>query len=150
MKIESARNVLASIKDSVFARKSTTRPNVLIVDDEEPVRGYVQMVLQRAGYQTLVAADAKEAVRLAWTCGPLDLLLTDLVMPEVQGDELARRLRTMQPDLPVLYLTGFCDRLFITRKMLWHGEAFLEKPFTPKGLLEAVSLIRSTNPDLTS
>jgi CheY-like chemotaxis protein len=148
VKIDSARNVFAAIKDSVLARKKTLPPTVLIVDDEEPVRNYVQLVLARHGYQTLVAADATEALQIAWTNGKLDLLLTDLVMPGVQGDELARRLRNAQPDLPVLYLTGFCDRLFIERQLLWNGEAFLEKPFTPKGLMEAVALIRAMSREL--
>jgi CheY-like chemotaxis protein len=62
----------------------------------------------------------------------------------MNGDELARRLRLMQPDLPVVYLTGFSERLFVERRVLWQGEAFLDKPCTPKGLLEAVSLVRST------
>ena len=72
------------------------------------------------------------------TIGKLDLLLTDLLMPSMNGDELARRLRSKEPDLKVLYLTGFSDRLFAERTVLWQDEAFLA--CTVRGLLEAASL----------
>ena len=62
-------------------------------------------------------------------------------MPVLPGDEMARQLRLRQPDLKVLYVSGFVDSLFEKRHTLWQGEAFLEKPFTSKGLLEAVSLL---------
>jgi FixJ family two-component response regulator len=71
----------------------------------------------------------------------LDLLVTDLVMPDMDGDELARRLCQRLPDLKVLYLTGFSDRLFAERHTLRSNEAFVEKPVTATGLLEAVSLL---------
>ncbi len=116
------------------------RPRVLIVDDEEPVRRFVSRVLIGAGMTTWCAADGAEALRIASAVGKLDLLLTDLMMPSMTGDELARRLRLTDPDLKILYLTGFSDRLFAERSALWEGEAFLDKPCTIKGLLEAVSL----------
>jgi CheY-like chemotaxis protein len=123
-------------------RHGDDRPiRVLVVDDDELVRRYIDRVLRDAGYHTAMAADANEAIKLAWTDGPFDLLLTDLVMPRMNGDELARRLRLSQPDLPVLYFTGFSDRLFIERTALWHGEAFLDKPCSPRGLLEAISQV---------
>ena len=61
-------------------------------------------------------------------------------MPEMAGDELARRVRLLHPDVKVLYLTGYADRLFTARATLWENEAFLEKPFNITGLREAVSL----------
>jgi two-component system, cell cycle sensor histidine kinase and response regulator CckA len=113
---------------------------VLIVDDEEPIRGLVERVLSRAGYETAVAADGVEALRIAEEKGPFDLLLADVVMPGMQGDELGRRLRASDPELKILYLTGYTDQLFTDRTLLWENEAFLEKPITVTGLLEAVSL----------
>jgi len=136
--------LLARLKNSVTRLDQTASISVLVVDDEEQVRTYVGRVLRQAGYRTAMANDAAEAIRLASADGPFDVLLTDMVMPLVNGDELARRLRVNQPDLPVLYLTGFSDRLFTERSMLWEGEAFLEKPCSPKGLLEAVSQISPT------
>jgi two-component system, cell cycle sensor histidine kinase and response regulator CckA len=71
------------------------------------------------------------------------VLVTDLMMPGMSGDELARRLRQREPRLKVLYLTGFSDHLFKEKSTLWADEAFLEKPCSVNGLLEAVSLLLS-------
>ena len=98
-------------------------------------------MLHEAAYVTAVAGDGHEALAIAPTLGSIDLLLTDVVMPEMNGDELARRLCVQQPDLKVLYFTGFSDRLFKDKGLLWEGEAFLDKPCTAQGLLEAVSLL---------
>jgi len=102
---------------------------------------YVSRILVDAGYQVSTAANGREAIALARTEGPPDLLLTDLKMPQMDGDELAGRLRQTAPDLKVLYLTGFSQALFSNRGVLWEGEAFLDKPCTPPALLEGVSLL---------
>lgn len=114
---------------------------VLVVDDEEPVRRFVERALREAGYKTMTAAGGPEALSTAAASGGFDILVTDLMMPEMTGDELARRLRLQEPSLKVLYLTGFSDRLFKEKATLWQDEAFLEKPCTIRGLLEAVSLL---------
>jgi CheY-like chemotaxis protein len=113
---------------------------ILVVDDEDAIRRFVDRVLRDAGYQTCVAPDGASALRLVETGGSFDLLLTDLNMPEMAGDELARRVRLVHPDLAVLYLTGFADRLFTARATLWENEAFVEKPVSIDGLREAVAL----------
>lgn len=119
-----------------------TNPNfaALVVDDEEGVRRFVGRALKEAGYQTVVANGGPEALSAA-SAGSFDILVTDLMMPDMMGDELARRLRAEKPSLKVLYLTGFSDRLFKEKAALWQDEAFLEKPCTLRGLLEAVSLL---------
>ena len=66
---------------------------ILVVDDEEPVRKFVERVLREAGYETAMASDGPEAIEAAQKLQPLDLLLTDVMMPQMSGDELARRLR---------------------------------------------------------
>jgi two-component system cell cycle sensor histidine kinase/response regulator CckA len=113
---------------------------ILVVDDEEGIRLFVDRVLRDAGYETCVATDGESALRLIEQGGTFDLLLTDLNMPEMTGDELSRRVRLLHPDLSVLYLTGFADRLFTARATLWENEAFVEKPVSIDGLREAVSL----------
>ena len=140
--IDSPKALFSAMKEVFASRQTPDALHILIVDDEEPIRNYVDHVLRKAGQHTKIAGDAAEAVRLAWTCGPFDALVTDLVMPKVSGDELARRLRVMQPDLPVLYVTGISDRLFTERHLLWEGETFLDKPFSPNGLLEALAQVR--------
>jgi CheY-like chemotaxis protein len=115
--------------------------NILIVDDEEPLRRFVDRVLSGAGYTTAKASDGPGALQTAPTLGAIDVLVTDLVMPGMTGDELARRMRQDEPGLKVLYLTGYSDRLFKQKTLLWEGEAFLDKPCSVRGLLEAVSLL---------
>jgi two-component system cell cycle sensor histidine kinase/response regulator CckA len=113
----------------------------LIVDDEESVRRFVERVLVDAGYRIVVASDGPEAIEIASKADKIDLLITDMIMPEMQGDELARRLRNSEPQLKVLYLTGYSDRLFNDKITLWQDEAFLEKPCSVKGLQQAVSML---------
>ena len=114
---------------------------VLVVDDEEPIRKFVDRVLQDAGHQTVLASDGPEAIERASKLASLDILVTDVMMPLMAGDELARRLRQLQPSLKVLYLTGYVDNLFKEKVTLWEDEAYLDKPCSIKGLLEAVSLL---------
>ncbi|HEY3044496.1 MAG TPA: response regulator [Vicinamibacterales bacterium] len=119
------------------------KPTVLVVDDEETVRRFVERVLNDAGYKTALATDGPEAIQVAAKLGSFDLLVTDVMMPQMTGDELARQLRLKDPKLKILYLTGYSDRLFKDKVTLWEDEAFLDKPCTMKSLLEAVSLLLS-------
>ena len=131
---------------SYVSRVKNTAPRrrlrVLVVDDEEPVRKFVDRVLKEGGYETTMAVDGTDAVETASKQEqPFDILVTDVMMPQMNGDELARRLRQIDPALKVLYLTGFSDKLFKEKATLWEDEAFLDKPCSVKGLLQAVSLL---------
>ena len=130
-----------------YARRLMKPPDpigpLLIVDDEEPVVKFVDRVLREAGYKTVTASNGPEAIETAKRTGPLGALVTDVMMPGMSGDELARILRQTEPNLKVLYLTGYSDRLFKEKAVLWADEAFLDKPCTIKGLCEAVSLLLS-------
>jgi CheY-like chemotaxis protein len=116
-------------------------PSVMVVDDEPSVRHIVRRILEPAGYRVTEAQDGLAACALLERTGPLDLLVSDFVMPEVTGAEVARRFRMVRPDIKVLFVTGFVDGLFDERAAMWDGEAFLEKPFSHQGLIEAVSLL---------
>ena len=116
------------------------KPTVLLVDDEQPIRLLARRILEEQGYQVTEASNGREAIELLSHGVPLDLLMADLDMPELGGDEMVRQIRMTRPDLKVLYVTGHIDRLMDARP-LWAGEAFLDKPFGPAGLLEAVSLL---------
>lgn len=127
---------------SQLRKQATDRPlRVLVVDDDTLTRRFVDRVLREAGFETAVAEGGPEAMTVAESFQPLDLVLTDLMMPGMTGDELARRLRTSAPDLKVLYLTGYSDMLFRERQTLWEDEAYLEKPCSAAGLVQAVSLL---------
>jgi two-component system cell cycle sensor histidine kinase/response regulator CckA len=125
------------------APQRTRKPaaRLLIVDDDASVLQYVNEVMRHAGYATELARDGMEALEMAEDGGPFDLLLTDELMPRMLGHELARRLRKREPNLRVLYLTGYSDRLFSEKGRMWEHEAFLDKPSSADGLLEAVSLL---------
>lgn len=123
-------------------KETPSRPlSVLVVDDEDLVRKFVERVLREAGYQTATASDGPEALEAAAKLENFDILVTDVMMPQMTGDELARRIRISAPGIKVLYLTGFSDRLFKEKVTLWADEAFLDKPCSVKGLLQAVSLL---------
>ena len=113
----------------------------LVVDDEESNRTFAAQVLSEANYEVVSASDGPEVLRIVEEQSPFDLFVVDVLMPQMQGDELARRLRQMDPDAKILYLTAYSDRLFEHRHALWANEAFVEKPVSMDGLLEAVSLI---------
>jgi two-component system cell cycle sensor histidine kinase/response regulator CckA len=116
-------------------------PIVLIVDDEEGVRTVSRRILESDGYAVIEAASGDEAMALLSIGVEVDLLMTDLDMPGVRGEDLAGAFRTARADLDVLYVSGVIDRLMDERPLLGEGEAFLTKPFTPSGLLEAVALL---------
>src|SRR5579871_2752344 len=116
-------------------------PIALVVDDQEGMRRLMARTLGAAGYRTIEAADGGEALTVLENGAPVDLLVTDLHMPVLEGHELARRARAKRPDLRVLHVTAHVDQLFNRQSVLWADEAFLEKPFSIKGLQEAASLL---------
>ena len=126
---------------TVLTPSTSSVINVLVVDDEEPVVRFVDRVLRGAGYVTTRALGGQEALNAASKLVTVDLLVTDMMMPNITGDELARKLRMKVPTLKVLYLTGYSDCLFKQKPMLWEDEAFLDKPCSITGLLQAVSLL---------
>ena len=115
-------------------------PSLIIVDDEPSNLNYAQRVLRDAGYRITVASNGPDALSIAQAQDPFDLFVIDLMMPEMHGDEVAQRLRAMDPNVKVLYFTAHSDRLFEGDKPLGPLEAFLDKPASIKGLREAVSL----------
>jgi two-component system cell cycle sensor histidine kinase/response regulator CckA len=114
---------------------------ILAVDDEPGVLALVRRCLDDERVRLTEAASGRDALVQIEKGAPLNLLITDFRMPEMEGDELARRLRVGQPHLKVLYLTGHADRLFETKPQLWAEEAYLDKPFSREGLREAVALL---------
>jgi CheY-like chemotaxis protein len=114
---------------------------ILAVDDEPGVLALVRRCLDDERVTLTEASSGKDALEQIPKSPGLDLLITDLRMPEMEGDELARQVRVLDPDLKVLYLTSHADRLFDAKRQLWAEEAYLDKPFTREGLREAVALL---------
>lgn len=117
----------------------TGHETVLLVEDEDQVRGVAEAILRRGGYFVLVARNAGEALL---TCEqftqPIRLLLTDVVMPQMSGVQLARRLTKERPDMRVLCMSGFTDEAALRHGLIDSGLAFVQKPLTPESLLRAV------------
>jgi two-component system, cell cycle sensor histidine kinase and response regulator CckA len=105
---------------------------VLLVEDEEMVRKLVHKVLKANGYTVLLAAEGIDAERVAEQhAGPIHLLMTDVVLPGINGKQVAQLLTAARPKIRVLYLSGYTDDAIVHHGVLESGVAFLQKPFTP-------------------
>ena len=112
---------------------------ILLVEDAQRVRAVVREILEMQGYEVIEARHAAEALTLsAGHEGPIHLLLTDVVMPEMSGRELAQRLVPLRPEMNVLYISGYTDDAIVRHGVLGAGMAFLSKPFTPDALAAKV------------
>jgi CheY-like chemotaxis protein len=108
---------------------------ILLVADAERVRAVVREILEMSGYAVPEARHGAEALEVSnQHAGPIHLLVTDVVMPQMSGRELAQRLATLRPDLKVLYMSGYTDDAIVRHGVLASGIAFLSKPFTPDAL----------------
>jgi PAS domain S-box-containing protein len=111
---------------------------ILVVEDDPDLRQVVLRILTSGGYRVLSAAGGSEALAVHAEQG-CDLLLTDVVMPEISGRQLADRLSQSHPELPVLYMSGYTNGMLGATRILDPGIAFIEKPFTAKVLLAEVN-----------
>ena len=111
---------------------------VLITEDEDSIRALSRRILEREGYTVLEARDGREAIRVAAGYpARIDLLVTDMVMPNLGGSDLFAHLRLLRPDLRVLFVSGYTDEDMIRRGLKDVDSAFLQKPFTAKALAAA-------------
>lgn len=113
---------------------------LLVVENEAAIKHLVQVALERHGYVVLTAESGSEALRLAAAhAGPIDLLITDVVMPDLRGPELARRLAVERPDLTTLFMSGYMDdALGEDPSSLPVPVDFIQKPFSPSALAARV------------
>lgn len=112
---------------------------ILLVEDDEMVRRLVVAMLGKAGYQVQAVNGPNEALRLvADPAHNFDLLLTDVIMPGLNGRELADRVRTQRPKLPVLFMSGYTDDVILHHGVLEAGVAFVQKPLTPELLFRKI------------
>jgi PAS domain S-box-containing protein len=124
---------------------------ILLVEDEESVRELVSEYLKARGYRILEASDGVQALDLAAKhAGPIQLLITDVVMPRVSGRELATRLTAKQPDLKVFYISGYTDDSIFRHGVLEGGMSFLQKPFTLKAIAQKVREVLDGVPETAS
>ena len=111
--------------------KSARVSTILIVEDEAGIRALVQKFLRKHGYEVLEAANGEEALRMVQgNRDAVDLLITDMIMPQMGGRELVNRLSSQGRDLKILYISGYTDDSTVYAAELPTGSAFLQKPFT--------------------
>jgi CheY-like chemotaxis protein len=112
---------------------------ILVVEDAETIRKMVCAMLKQSGYRTLEAGDGSEALDLVRTAPhAIDLILTDVVMPEMGGVELSRRIARIRPELRMVFMSGFSDNPVVTDLERSSAALFLAKPFTAGALLDKV------------
>ena len=128
---------MASTPSPVSA--ATGSETVLIVEDEQSVRDLAGSVLEKRGYTVLAASDGEEALHLSKAhAGDIQLVITDAIMPGMRGHELAEVMRTLRPQIKVLFISGYTDDAAIHQGVLAEGIQFLQKPFTPDALARKV------------
>ena len=117
----------------------TGTETILLVDDQDGVRRVTRETLARHGYTVVEASSGKDALAVAESHnGSVQLMLTDVVMPGMDGRELARQIASDHPGIRILYMSGYADAVVGSNGVLVPGLAFLQKPFTPKRLLQKV------------
>jgi two-component system cell cycle sensor histidine kinase/response regulator CckA len=116
---------------------STGAETILVVEDVEVIRKMVCAMLLQGGYTVLEAGDGKEALRILSQSGPVHLVLTDLIMPHMNGTELALHVSQRHPSLPVIFMSGYNEDP-VVRGVECAGSMFLAKPFTAAALADKI------------
>ena len=115
---------------------------ILVVEDATHVRKLVQKILEEAGFEVLTAADGSEALRIAEDYPrKIHLLLSDVIMPEISGPELAKQLKALRPEMKVILMSGYAHGMIV----LNYGWYFIQKPFIPVALVGRVKDVLNTD-----
>jgi two-component system, cell cycle sensor histidine kinase and response regulator CckA len=131
---------IAAHQDNRQAARGTE--TIMVVEDNAMLRDMAQKILERHGYNVLVAGNGEDCLqRLTTHDGPVHLLLTDVVMPEMNGRELYARLAPLRPDLKVLYMSGYTDNVILQHGVLEADIDFIQKPFSVQGLANKIRMI---------
>lgn len=116
-----------------------SKGKVLLVEDDEQVRGFIRMLLTSNGYRVLEARTGAEGLSIAESEGSsVDLLLSDMLLPELSGFDLAQKVLERNPQMKVLFMTGYVEGDIVQRCIHELGASFLDKPFQPNALLSRV------------
>jgi CheY-like chemotaxis protein len=121
---------------------------ILLVEDEDVVRGLARKILEQSGYRVLDARNGTEAIRISREhAEAIQLLLTDVVMPEISGKEIAERLTVLRPTIRVLYMSGYTDEAIVHHGVIDANVEFIQKPFTPMALVRKVRAVLDLKPE---
>jgi two-component system cell cycle sensor histidine kinase/response regulator CckA len=134
--------ISAPVSEQPLPQGAVAGEAILVVEDEEAVRSVVSRVLECEGYKVLQAEDGGEALELIeGSDRSIDLVITDVAMPNMNGRELAAQLKTLRPKLPVLFISGYTDDEMVRRGLIEPTSPFLSKPFSPEALAAKVRLL---------
>ncbi len=115
---------------------------ILLVEDDDAVRAVATRALERFGYTVLAAGGGEQAVEIGVNHeGAIDLLLTDIMMPDMNGVEVAARVKEECPGIRIFYMSGYADRDLVRQGLLHPDTHFLQKPFTPQELVGRVRAV---------
>ena len=135
----SASAAFSTSEPRVASTETSGSETILLVEDEEAVRGLTSRILQKQGYRVIAAQHGREAMEIASKEeGRIDLVLTDVVMPGMNGRGLVERLTGIRPRIKSLYMSGYTDDDIIRRGFIEPSRSFLQKPFTSDNLLRTV------------
>jgi two-component system cell cycle sensor histidine kinase/response regulator CckA len=132
-------DVVPAARRQIPSEVATGTETILAIDDEEMIRNILKILLEEGGYTVLLAKDGEEADKIcAAHAGEIHLLLTDVVLPKMNGREVARHLTARRPQLRVLYMSGYTANAIAHHGVLDSDVAFLPKPFEPTALLRKI------------
>jgi two-component system cell cycle sensor histidine kinase/response regulator CckA len=125
-----------AVPEQARYQRSPKGETILVVEDEEALRDVARRIFARNGYHVITAASGPEAIEIVRTYqGDIHLLVTDVVMPHMLGKEVSERIRTIKPDIAVLFMSGYARRVLTSQGMLEPNVALVEKPFTEGELI---------------
>jgi PAS domain S-box-containing protein len=132
----------AAAPDRTAPVRTPATETILLVEDEDALRQVAARILTRAGYHILAATGGAQAIHIAQTHpDTIDLMLTDVIMPKMMGNEVAQHVRAIRPELSVLYMSGYAEPVLTENGTLQAGVTIVEKPFTSAELLDRVHAI---------
>jgi CheY-like chemotaxis protein len=136
----------ASIEEPVAYQRAPKGETVLVVEDEEALREVTERIFTRNGYRVITAANGHEALALvAHHVGEIHLLVTDVVMPQMLGKEVADRVHELRPEIKVLYMSGYAQPVLASQGRLEPGVALVDKPFSEAALLDMAGQVLNGN-----
>lgn len=123
------------------------KPTILVVDDEKPLRELIQLLLESQGFEVFTAESGKSAIETA--CLPeanIDILITDIIMPQMNGKDLANRICAIRPFIKVVFVSAYSAELLFSNNMCPEGCDIIRKPFTREALLNRIAQVWSSSP----
>jgi CheY-like chemotaxis protein len=131
--------ITGAAPDTATATEAPATETILLVEDEDALRQVATRILTRAGYHVLAATGGAQAIHIAQTHpDTIHLMLTDVIMPKMMGNEAAQQVQAIRPGLPVLYMSGYAEPVLTENGTLQDGVIIIEKPFTSRELLDRV------------